>query len=124
MASRDNGINVGWFLVGRTEDQSHTQPEPRGDGSGGSAMIGLISAMCYQRVSALIQCMGHDVFQLADFIAGGFQAGEVVALEENALDVQMTRKILHLDQRRGQHGEGNSRRLIGMQLFHHLAWYS
>ena len=50
--------------------------------------------MCYQRVSALIQCMGHDVFQLADFVAGGFEASQVVAFEENALDVQMTRQIL------------------------------
>jgi len=46
-----------------------------------------------------------DVFELADFIAGGFQARQVVALEEKVIDVQMAREIVHFHERGGKHGE-------------------
>ena len=102
---------VGWIFLWRAEEEAHAQAEACADGGGDAAVIGLEAAVGDERVCALIDGVGDDVFELADFVAGGFQAGEVVALEENAIDVEVAREIVHLHQRSGKQGEGNSRRL-------------
>src|SRR2546426_1118317 len=93
---------VGRILLWRAEEEAHAQAEAGTDGGGGAAVGGLEAAGGDERVSALVDGVGDDVFELADLVAGGFQAGEVVALEEDAVDVEVPREVVHFHQRSGK----------------------
>ena len=103
-----------WLLPRGTKDQAHAQAQTRADGGGGAAVIGLKAAVGHQCVSALVDRVGNDVLELANLVARGFQAGEVVAFEEEAADVQMPREVIHLHKRRREQCERNSWRLAGV----------
>jgi hypothetical protein len=70
------------------------------------------------RVAIAGECIGDDVFELADFVATDFEAGEIVALEPQIGPAKFRGQSVEWRQRRGKLGQFQALRLLLIDVEH------
>ena len=79
-----------------------------GDGSGLARVVGLRGTLGDQGVGTVLHRVGHQVFQLAGFVAAGGQAGAVIALDPELRSAQSGCQAVHGLQRCGAVGDADT----------------
>ena len=88
-------IGVGRLRDALFQDEHAFQPELRGRCRRLSRVVGLQGAQGDQRVGALLQGVGHQIFQLARLVAAGGEPRAVVALDPELRPAEVSRETGH-----------------------------